>query len=123
LNTPSPEALKAAVFSAVVGAGVAGFTYGALELRISDLDDLLPNSIEAMIVGLAFALASAPAGWAIIARAVLIVPIFFLYLSIFLGKPTPLPYFAAFIMAGLYALVLTALSSFLAERGRGQGEG
>jgi hypothetical protein len=119
LKTPSPETLNAALFSAAVGAGVAGFTYGALELRITDLDDLLPNSLEAIILGLVFALASAPAGWAIIARAVLIVPSFFLYLSIFLGKPTPLPFFAAFIMAGLYALVLTALSSFFAERGGG----
>jgi hypothetical protein len=87
-------------------------------LRITDLDDLLPTSLEAAIIGLAFALASSPASWAIAARAVLIVPSFFLYLSVFLGKAAPLPFFAAFIMAVLYALVITALSSYFAERAR-----
>jgi len=44
-NRPSPERLKAALFAAISGAGVAGFTYGALELRITDRDDLLPSSL------------------------------------------------------------------------------
>ena len=118
-NKPSPERLKAALFAAISGVGVAGFTYGALELRITDRDDLLPSSLEAIIVGLAFALASAPVSWAIAARAVLIVPTFFLYLSVFLGKPAPLPFFAGFVMAGLYALLLTALSSYFSERAGG----
>jgi hypothetical protein len=115
----SPETLKGLLFAAVAGCGVAAYTFGALNERVTDLDDLLPTSLEAVIVGLAFAVASAPMGLAIVGRVVLFIPTFFLYLTVFLGKPAPLPFFAAFIMAGLYALVLAALSSYFSERARG----
>jgi len=115
--------LSLTLFPVIAGCGVAAFTFGALSLRVTDSDDLLAMPAEALILGLAFALAASPGGWAIVARAILIVPSFFLYLSVFLGKPSPLPFYAAFAMAGLYSLFLTALSSYFSEKSRESGSG
>lgn len=110
--------LKDAITPLLSGAGVAAFTFGALSQRITDRNDLMSDPLEAMLLGLAFALASFPRKWAIIARCMIFVPSFFLYLSILLGKNPPLPYGGAFAAAGFYAFFFTALSAYLAERPR-----
>ncbi|HZS85588.1 MAG TPA: hypothetical protein VFA50_22150 [Stellaceae bacterium] len=112
------RALRGLLFPLLFGLGVAAFTYGALAQRVTDRNDLLPDPIEAVLLGAAFALASFPRKWAIIARAVLLVPTFLLYLTVFLGKSPALPFAAAFTVAGGYAFFLTALSAHFAERPR-----
>ena len=104
------------MFAFLFGVGVAAFSLGALNQRITDRDDLLAEHFEAILLGLAFALASVPRGWAIFARAALPVPIFFVYLSVFLGRNPPLPFYAAFAMAGCYSLFFTALAAHFSER-------
>ena len=102
----------------LVGAAVGAFTLGALSRRVTDRDDLLPDPAEAALIGIFFALASTPRSWAIVARAAIPVPTFFLYLSVFLGKSPPLAFGGAFATACCYALFLTALSAYFAERPR-----
>ncbi|MBV9523042.1 MAG: hypothetical protein JO010_09625 [Alphaproteobacteria bacterium] len=106
------------MFPLLLGAGVAAFTLGALSLRVTDHDDLLAPPLEALIIGIAFAAASFPRKWAIVARAAILVPTFFLYLSVFIGKNAPLPFAAAFAVAGAYTFFLAALSAHFAERPR-----
>ena len=117
-HSPWRRRLRGTVFPLLFGAAVAAFTYGALSQRLTDRDDLLPQHYEAIILGVAFALASFPRPWAIVARALIPVPTFLLYLSVFLGRTPPLPFGAAFTVAGCYALFLTALSAYFAERPR-----
>ena len=109
--------LKRFVLAAVLGAVVAGYTYGALSERTNpdDWNDLLPAWIEALALGAIFAVASLPAPGVIVARAIIPVPTFLLYLTVLLGKNPPLPYYAAFPLAIVYAGALTVLSAFLAE--------
>lgn len=104
------------MFSFLFGLGFAAFTWGALDQRISDTEDLLSAHVEAILLGLAFALASVPRGWALFARAALPVPVFFLYLSVLLGRNPPLPFYAAFAIAGCYSLFFTALAAHFSER-------
>ena len=106
------------VLAASLGTVVAAYTYGALGERVdpAEWNDLLPQWLEAAALGAIFAVASLPFAGAIIARAVVPVPTFVLYLTVLLGKNPPLPYAAAFPMALLYAGALTALSTYLAQR-------
>jgi len=106
------------VLAAALGIVVAGYTYGALGERVdpAEWNDLLPQWLEAAALGAIFAVASLPIAGAIIARAVVPVPTFVLYLTVLLGKSPPVPYAAAFVMALLYAGALTALSTYLAQR-------
>lgn len=106
------------ILAASLGTVVAAYTYGALGERVdpAEWNDLLPQWLEAAALGTIFAVASLPIAGAIIARAVVPVPTFVLYLTVLLGKNPPLPYAAAFIMALLYAGALTALSTYLAQR-------
>lgn len=110
--------LKRVVLGAVLGAVVAAYTYGALGERVNpeEWNDLLPQWLEAALLGAIFAVASVPIAGAIVARAIIPVPTFLLYLTVLLGKNPPLPYYAAFPMAAAYAGALTVLSSYLAER-------
>ncbi len=102
----------------LIGAAIGCFTFGALSIRETDTDDLLSAPVEAMLLGAAFALASLPKRWALVARAAIPMPTFFLYLTVFLGKNPPLPYGAAFTAAGIYAILFTAFSAYLADRPR-----
>lgn len=104
--------------AAALGTVVAGYTYGALGERVdpAEWNDLLPQWLEAALLGSIFALASLPISGAIIARAIIPVPTFVLYLTVLLGKNPPLPYAPAFLMALIYAGALTALSTYLAQR-------
>jgi hypothetical protein len=110
--------LKRFVLAAVLGAVVAAYTYGALAERViaEDWNDLLPQWLEAIVLGTVFAVASLPITGAIVARAIIPVPTFLLYLTVLLGKNPPLPYYAALPLAIAYAGALTALSTYLAER-------
>jgi hypothetical protein len=110
--------LKRFLLAAVLGAIVAAYTYGALAERVSaeDWNDLLPQWLEALVLGTVFAMASLPIAGAIVARAIIPVPTFLLYLTVFLGKNPPLPYYAALPLALTYAGALTVLSAYLAER-------
>jgi len=110
--------LKRLALAAVLGAVVAAYTYGALGERVDpeEWNDLLPQWLEAAVLGTIFALASLPIAAAIIARAIIPVPTFLLYLTVLLGKNPPLPYYVAFPLAAAYAGALTALSTYLAER-------
>ena len=110
--------LKRIALAAVLGAVVAAYTDGALGERVDpgEWNDLLPQWLEAIILGTIFALAALPIAGAIIARAIIPVPTFLLYLTVLLGKNPPLPYYAAFPLAALHAGALTALSTYLAQR-------
>ena len=100
----------------VLGTMVGAYTLGALATRVSDNDDLLPVPLEALVVGAAFAFSALPVGGAMLARALIPVPTLLLYLSVFLGRAEPLPFAAAFALALVHAIALTALSTALAER-------
>jgi hypothetical protein len=102
----------------LLGGVVAAFTLGALSERViaEDQNDLLPVPLEALLLGAAFAVGSLPVGWSILGRILLPVPTFFLYLTILIGKSAPLPFYAAFTLAGLYSTALTALARHLADR-------
>jgi hypothetical protein len=106
------------MLAAGLGTIVAAYTYGALGERVdpAEWNDLLPQWLEAAALGVIFAVASLPIAGAIVARAVVPVPTFVLYLTVLLGKNPPLPYAAAFPMALLYAGALTALSTYLVQR-------
>jgi hypothetical protein len=110
--------LKAIVLPMLLGATIAAFTLGALSRRVTDNDDLLPAPAEAAILGAVFAIASFPRPWAIVARAAVPVPTFFVFLSVLAGRTPPLPFGIAFTSALCYALFFTALSSYFAERPR-----
>ncbi len=102
----------------LLGFVVWAYTLGALNQRVvaEDTNDLLPVPLEALIMGVSFALASLPVAWSIVPRMIIPVPSLLLYLTVFLGKDPALPYYAAFAVAALYSAALTALSSVLAER-------
>jgi hypothetical protein len=106
------------MLAVLLGLAVWGFTLGALGQRVlaEDQNDLLPVPLEALLLGAAFVVGSLPVGWSIVGRVLLPVPTFFLYLTVFLGKDPPLPYYAAFILSGVYAAGLTTLSRYLADR-------
>jgi hypothetical protein len=106
------------MLAVLLGLAVWGFTLGALEQRVlaEEQNDLLPVPLEALLLGAAFIVGSLPVGWSIVGRILLPVPTFFLYLTVFLGKSPPLPYYAAFILSGIYAAGLTTLSRYLADR-------
>jgi hypothetical protein len=108
--------LKRVWLAVVLGLVVAAYTYGALAERVDDRNDLLPQWLEALLLGLVFALASLPVASAILARAAIPLPTFLLYLTALIGKNPPLPFYAAFAVALAYAAALTAFSAFLAER-------
>jgi hypothetical protein len=102
----------------LLGCVVGAYTLGALSERViaEDENDLLPVPLEALIIGAAFTLASLPTAWSIVGRVLIPVPTFYTYLTVLLGKDPPLPFYAAFVVAGLYSAALTALSRDLAER-------
>jgi len=108
--------IKRLLVAIALGIVVASYTYGALEERViaEDRNDLLPEWIEALLVGGAFAIGSLPVGWSILGRILIPIPVLFLYLSVFLGKDPPLPYSIAFTLALVYSGALTTLSSYLA---------
>lgn len=106
------------MLAVLLGLVVGGFTLGALGQRVvaEDQNDLLPVPVEALLLGAAFVVGSLPAGWSVVGRVLLPVPTFFLFLTVFLGKNPPLPFYAAFALAGVYAAGLTTLARYLADR-------
>lgn len=102
----------------LLGSVVAAYTFGALGERViaEDQNDLLPVPLEALLLGAAFAVGSLPVAWSIIGRIMLPVPTFLLYLTVLIGKNPPLPFAAAFALAGAYSAALTALARHLADR-------
>ncbi len=104
------------MFQLTFGIGLAAFTLGGLSSRIGDQEDLLPLWAEAVIIGLAFALASTPSRWSMIPRLLMPLPTFLIYLSILTGRSPPMPFGAAFLCAGCYALALTAYTVYLSDR-------
>jgi hypothetical protein len=102
----------------LLGGVVAAYTLGALSQRViaEDQNDLLPVPLEALLLGAAFAVGSLPVGGSILGRILLPVPTFFLYLTVLIGKSAPLPFYAAFVVAGVYSTALTALARHLADR-------
>jgi hypothetical protein len=102
----------------LLGSIVAAYTLGALNERVipEDENDLLPVPWEALILGAAFTLASLPTAWSIVGRVLIPVPAFYIFLTVLLGKDPPLPFYVAFVVAGLHSAILTALSRDLAER-------
>jgi hypothetical protein len=112
------------MFQLTLGLGLTVFTLGGLTMRTGvDQGDLLPQPIEAVVIGLVFALAAAPARWAGIFRLLMPLPTFLLYLSILTGRSPPMPFGVAFLCAGVYSLFLTAYTAYLAERSRRQKPG
>src|SRR5690349_13087739 len=76
--------LKRVVVALLLGAVLGAYTYGALDLRATDRDDLLPQWLEAVLLGGAFAVASMPVGWSILGRVLIPIPTLVLYLTVFL---------------------------------------
>jgi hypothetical protein len=108
--------LKRVWVALLLGLAVAAYTYGALAARIDDRNDILPQWLEAALLGAVFALASLPARAAFLARAAIPIPTFLLYLTVLIGKDPPLPFYAAFAVALAYAAALFALATYLSER-------
>jgi hypothetical protein len=110
--------LNRVLSAALLGCVLAAFTLGALAERViaEDQNDLLPVPLEALLLGAFFAVGSLPVAWSIIGRIMLPVPTFFLYFTVLIGKADPLPFYAAFALAGIYSAALTALARQLADR-------
>lgn len=103
------------IFPIIFGLGLAAFTLGGLAQRIEP-QDIVPAPIEAIVLGLVFALASMPRSWSILPRALLPLPTVLLFLEILTGRSPPMPFPVAFACAGVYALFLTAYSAYIAEQ-------
>ncbi len=60
----------------LLGFVVWAYTLGALNQRVvaEDTNDLLPVPLEALIMGVSFALASLPVAWSIVPRMIIPVP-------------------------------------------------
>jgi hypothetical protein len=131
IHAPAPEArsrdvlgrarhrrLMRVLTAVLLGCIVGAYTLGALNERVipEDENDLLPVPWEALILGAAFTLASLPSAWSIVGRVLIPVPAFYIFLTVLLGKDPPLPFYVAFVVAGLHSAILTALSRDLAER-------
>jgi len=110
--------LKRVLIAVLLGAIVATYTYGALDQRViaEDKNDLLPQWAEALVLGVAVAIASLPVGWSVLGRIVIPIPTLFLYLSVFTGRDPPLPFTAGFTLSLIYTAALTALSAYLGDR-------
>jgi len=110
--------LKRVLLPLLLGIIVAAYTYGALDARTTaeDRNDILPQGVEAVLLGTVFTVASLPVGWSILGRTLIPIPTLLLYLSVFLGKNPPLPFLAAFVLALVYAGALTTLSAYLGDR-------
>lgn len=110
--------LNRVLTAVLLGGVVAAYTLGALGERViaEDENDLLPVPLEALLLGAAFAVGSLPVAWSVIGRIMLPVPSFLLYLTVLIGKNPPLPFYAAFALAGIYSAALTALARHLADR-------
>ena len=110
--------LKRMLSAVLLGCVVAAYTLGALGQRViaEDQNDLLPVPLEALLLGMAFAVGSLPVAWSIIGRIMLPVPSFLLYFTVLIGKNAPLPFYAAFALSGVYSAALTALARHLADR-------
>jgi hypothetical protein len=108
--------LKRVLLPLLLGIIVAAYTYGALDARTIDRNDILPQGVEAVLLGTVFTIASLPVGWSILGRMLIPIPTLLLYLSVFLGKNPPLPFLAAFVLAIVYAGALTTLSAYLGDR-------
>ena len=107
------------MFQFILGLGLSAFIVGGLTERSgADQGDLLPQPVEALIIGVAFALAASPSRWAPVFRVLLPLPSFLIYLAILTGRRPPMPFGAAFLVSGLYALFITAYAAYLAERAR-----
>jgi hypothetical protein len=106
------------MLAVLLGCIVFAYTLGALNMRVipEDENDVLPMPVEALVLALAFTVGSLPVPWSIIGRVIIPVPTFFLYLTVFLGKDPPLPFYVGFVISGLYSAVLMALSRHLADR-------
>lgn len=106
------------MFPVILGAGLAAYTLGGLSERMADRHDLVPDAAQALVLGIVFALASGPWKGAIVARAILPLPSFLVFLSILSDRRPPMPFGAAFVMAGFYALFITASAAAIAEKRR-----
>ena len=112
------------MFQFILGLGLTAFTIGGLTGGGSAVDrgDLLPQPVEALIIGVTFALAAAPRWWASGFRLLMPLPTFLIYLEVLTSRQPPMPFQAAFFCAGIYSLILTAYTAYLAERGRRAAE-
>jgi hypothetical protein len=107
------------VFQLILGIGVTVFTIGGLTAASNvDQGDLMPQPVEALIIGVIFMLSAVPRGWALAFRALMPLPTFLIYLRILTGRQPAMPFDAAFFCALVYSLFLTAYTAYLAERGR-----
>jgi hypothetical protein len=110
--------LNRVLTAVLLGCVLAAFSLGALDQRViaEDRNDVLPVPLEAVLLGAFFAVGSLPVAWSIVGRIMLPVPTFFLYFTVLIGKADPLPFYAAFALAGVYSAALTALARQLADR-------
>jgi len=105
------------MFQFILGAGLAAFILGGLSERPLDVQNPLVDLAEAVALGLIFALAAAARRWAILPRFVLVLPSFLVFLTILTDRRPPMPFFVSFMVAGFYALFITAFATAVAERG------
>jgi len=104
------------MFQLIFGFGLAVFTWGGLEARPADQEDFFARPLEALMIGIVFAMASLPTRWAVAPRLLMPLPTFLLYLAIFTGRQPPMPFVAAWFSAGAAALFLTAYTVYLSSR-------
>jgi hypothetical protein len=106
------------IFPLILGVGLGVFTWGGLTVRGAIGEDIVPAPVEALALGLVFVFAALPHWWATVARALLPLPSFLLFLVIMTARTPPMPFGVAFICAGFYALFLTAFAAYIAEKSR-----
>ena len=105
------------MFQLILGIGLAIFVMGGLSQMVADPQDVLPEPIEAIFIGLVFALSAAPTRLFIVPRALLPFPAFLIFLVVLTGRNPPMPFGVAFVCAWFYALALTGFTAYVADRG------
>jgi hypothetical protein len=110
--------LKRVLTALLLGVVVSAYTLGALDTRTAAevQNDPIPPGVAAAVLGIAFLIGSLPVAWSFVGRIILPVPTFFVFLTIFIEKEPPLPFYAAFALSICYAAALTVLSRHLADR-------
>jgi hypothetical protein len=111
------------MFQFILGAGLAAFILGGLSERTIEQQQPLTDLAQAAALGVIFALSARARRWAILPRFVLVLPSFLIFLTILTDRRPPMPFFVAFLVAGFYALFITAFATAVADRtGQGAGE-
>jgi lysylphosphatidylglycerol synthetase-like protein (DUF2156 family) len=106
------------MFAFILGVALMAFTYGGLSDRLPDQHDIVPDWVEAVVLGVVFTLSALRGRWSIAARWLLPFPSFLLFLGILTNRHPPMPFFVSFVFSLFYALFITAYAAYAAEKPR-----